>query len=376
MLTYTLRRLMTAAPEDAVAVIRVGPERAVRTLSDAAQIARDGSIVEIDPGDYVGDVAVWTQDQLILRAAPGGAVRLLAGGKSAEGKAIWVLRGGTITIEGIEFSGARVADRNGAGIRLERGQLTVRNCRFLDNENGILTSNREEIELTVEASEFGHNGAGDGQSHNLYVGAIGRLVVTGSYFHHARVGHLLKSRARISEVRYNRLSDETGGRASYELEFPSGGAAIVVGNVLEQSATTENPHLLSFGAEGYKWPRNSLVAVHNTFVDHRSPAGRFIRVAPGADEVAFISNFYVGAGPLDYPAGARRFGDVRGVVDDLANPGTHDYRLRETERNRALQLPPLPDLPAAWVPVREYLHPLQLRSLLAPPTLPGAFQWQ
>jgi hypothetical protein len=365
-----------SAADSTDALIRVGPERSIRTVAEAARLARDGSIVEIDPGDYTGDVAIWTQDRLTLRAAPGGAVRLLAGGKASEGKAIWVVRGGEVTVEGIEFSGARVSDRNGAGIRVEKGQLTVRNCRFLDNENGILTANREEIELVVEGSEFGHNGAGDGQSHNLYAGMIGRLVVTGSHFHHARAGHLLKSRARISEIRYNRLSDESGGRASYELEFPAGGIAIVVGNVLQQSPTTENPHLLAYGAEGYKWPRNTLAVVHNTFIDERSPSGRYFRIAPGAADLAFISNLFVGSGQLDYPAGARRFGDVRVAGDELVNPAAGDYRLRESARNRELQLPMLPDLPSPWIPVREYKHPLQTRSLAAPPTLPGAFQWQ
>jgi hypothetical protein len=45
------------------------------------------------------------------------------------------------------------------------------------------------------------------------------------------------------------------GTASYELEFPNGGMAFVVGNTIAQSTLTENPCLISFGAEGYKWPR-------------------------------------------------------------------------------------------------------------------------
>lgn len=357
-------------------VIQVGKDRLFKTPSEAAASVADGSIVEIDAGDYTGDVAIWTQDKLTLRAVAGAAVRMRANGKAAEGKAIWVVRGGDVTVEGIEFSGARVADRNGAGIRLEKGRLTVRGCRFLDNENGILTANQEGIELFVEDSEFGHNGAGDGQSHNLYAGMIGRLVVTGSHFHHARAGHLLKSRARISEIRYNRLSDGSGGRASYELEFPAGGIAIVVGNVLQQSQTTENPHLLAYGAEGYRWPRNTLAVVHNTFVDERSPSGRFFRIAPGADELAFISNLFVGSGQLDYPGAARRFGDIRVAGDQLVDPSGGDYRLRESARNRDLRLPMLPDLPSAWVPTREYRHPLQTRMLAEPPALPGALQWQ
>jgi hypothetical protein len=361
-----------AATGDGASAILVGPTRAIRTIAAASRVARDGSVIEIDAGDYVGDVAVWTQDRLTIRGR--GTVRLVANGQSAEGKAIWVLRGGEVTIENITFTGARVADGNGAGIRLETGRVTVRGCRFIDNENGILTSNREDVELSVENSELGSNGAGDGQSHNLYAGAIARLSVSGSYFHHAKVGHLLKSRARQSDIRYNRLSDEAGGRASYELEFPNGGLVMVVGNLLQQSATTENPHMLSYGAEGYRWPRNSLAVVHNTFLDERSPPGVFFRVSPGNVESAFIGNLFVGGGPLNYPPGARRFGDVRGERGDLIDPGRGDFRLRDSEKNRALASPLPPGLGAALVPTREYAHPAATRELGRLPVLPGALQ--
>jgi len=49
-----------------------------------------------------------------------------------------VIRGNDVIVENIEFSGARVPDRNGAGIRPEGRNFTVRNCRFYDCENGIL----------------------------------------------------------------------------------------------------------------------------------------------------------------------------------------------------------------------------------------------
>ena len=51
-----------------------------------------------------------------------------------------MVRGGAITIENIEFTGARVPDKNGAGIRFEQGQLEVRDCIFENNQNGILTA--------------------------------------------------------------------------------------------------------------------------------------------------------------------------------------------------------------------------------------------
>lgn len=309
-------------------VIRVGPDRTIKTIARSAQLASAGAIVEVDSGEYVGDVAVWTQDRLTLRAV-GGRVRLIAAGVAAEEKAIWVMRGGQMSVEGFDFSGARVDSQNGAGIRFEKGALRVRDCTFIDNENGILTSNQADAKLEIENSEFGHNGYGDGQSHNLYVGAIAQLSVSDSYFHHARVGHLLKSRAKVNHIYNNRLVDGEGGQASYELEFPIGGVAHVVGNVIAQSTSTENPHLISFGAEGYKWPRNEIHLEDNTLVNPLTQGGVFLRVAPGADIIRAVNNRLVGpgkletAGPGEYRNNAHVAlrDDVRGLGGATHNPG-------------------------------------------------------
>jgi len=272
--------------------LRVGPLRTIKSIAACASVARDGAIIDVDAGDYVADVAVWLQSDITIRAV-GGRVRLLAKGAAAEGKGIWVIRGGRVWVDGFDFDGAKVASKNGAGIRFEKGHLSVRNCTFANNENGILTSNHPDAVLTVDNCEFGYNGHGDGQSHNLYAGSIARLTVTDSYFHHARIGHLLKSRAALTHVINCRLIDGAEGTASYELEFPNGGMAFVVGNTIAQSTLTQNQHLISFGAEGYKWPRNSLYLANNT-LKNPLPFGVFLRVAPGADAVHDIDNVRVG----------------------------------------------------------------------------------
>ncbi len=139
----------SAPPAGLGRTLQVGDGRTIRALAEAARIAQDGDTVVIDAGVYRGDVAVWSQDRLTLRAQ-GGRVRLQAAGAAAEGKALWVVRGGEIAIEDIDFEGARVPSGNGAGIRFERGRLTVRRCRFFDNEMGLLANNDPTQELVVE----------------------------------------------------------------------------------------------------------------------------------------------------------------------------------------------------------------------------------
>jgi len=354
-------------------VIRVGPEKAIKTIAQAAIQARAGAIIEVDSGDYVGDVAVWTQDGLTLRAV-GGRVKLVAAGAAAERKGIWVMRGGQVSIEGFDFVGARVPSKNGAGIRFEKGFLRVRDCTFTDNENGILTSNQPDAELEIEKSEFGHNGHGDGLSHNLYVGAIALLKVTGSYFHHANVGHLLKSRAAVNHILYNRLTDELGGRASYELEFASGGVAYVVGNIIQQSSQTENPHLISYGTDGYKWPKNEFYLVNNTLVDNRPQGGVFLRIKPGNVMVRAVNNVLVGQGKLDSagPGGYRNNFTVDRDEFELA--AREDYRLKRNSRLTGKAVDPGSANGIDLQPQAEYVHPLSTQALIDKPQNPGAVQ--
>lgn len=370
---------MHIAPARATAqrTLRIGPRRSIKTLAEAAKIARDGDRIEVDAGDYRGDVAVWRQDDIEI-AAVGGRVRLSADGAAAEGKGIWVVRGGRIEVEGFAFSGAAVPDRNGAGIRFDAGRLSVRDCTFTHNEMGLLTSNDPTAVLEVENCEFAHNFHPDEPNHNLYVGRIARLAVTGSYFHHARIGHLLKSRAGVSEIRYNRLTDESDGRASYELEFPNGGIAHVIGNIVAQSALTENPVLISFGAEGYSWPVNELYLANNTLIDRPDRAGTFLNVRPGAHRVRTLNNLLVGPTAVEPAADAQFFPERDNVWIERSafeRQSDQDFRLRPgSPLIGRLPVSYATDRSAAIEPLREYVHPRHSVALGSSAHNPGALQ--
>ena len=351
--------------------VLVGPGRAITSLALASQLAPDGAVVEVDPADYVGDVAVWLQKKLTIRGtAPG--VRLFAAGRSAEGKAIWVIRNGNFLVENIEFIGARVTDRNGAGIRFEGGDLLVRKSRFYGNENGILGGDGEKSSLAIEDCEFAFNGSGDGLSHGIYVG-VGHLRLTGNYFHHSNVGHLVKSRSRYNRIEYNRFSDEAGGRASYELEFPDGGIAELVGNFIQQGPGTLNSVIVSMGAESYAWPENRLVMAHNTVVNDRRFGGTFVRVVPGAEPSLLLNNLWVGPGRVSKGGPAISTGNQRVDWASFVQPARLDYRLNDGAR-ASVEPHRLAAVPQKFQPVREYLHPAQTQVLKDPPRYPGAFQ--
>lgn len=357
-----------------IRTIRVGPDQQVRSISVAATMARDGDTIEIEAGDYLADVAVFKQANLTLRGVGPTRPRLIASGASAEGKAIWVLRGGQVTVENLEFRGARVPDRNGAGIRMERGQLKVSNCKFEDNENGILTANDADMLLVIENSEFSHNGAGDGKSHNIYVGNIKKLSVTGSYFHHAKVGHLLKTRAKENHIFYNRLTDETGGRASYELDLSNGGIAYVVGNLIEQSSQTENSNIISFGPEGYKSETNELYLINNTIIDNRPSNGNILLAKQGASKIVLMNNLLVSQKKFDTRYDSASSNNLNVDWDQFVLAARFDFRLKETSKLVGKYVMPGQANGINLAPQREYVHPAGSRPLSGNKLQPGALQ--
>ncbi|NYE37374.1 hypothetical protein F4692_002507 [Nocardioides cavernae] len=345
---------------------RVGPDRALTLPSQAAAVARDGDTVLIDAGTYSGDVATWTQDDLTIRG-DGGRAHLRADGNDAQGKAIWVVAGDRTRIDRVELSGAAVADLNGAGIRQEGTGLTVTRSWFHDNENGILTGADPASDIVIRRSRFFRNGHGDGYSHNLYVGAVRSLTVTGSWFAGADTGHELKSRAARTTIVGNRISDGDT-TASYSIDLPDGGRALVAGNVVVQGPRSENPALVSYGAEGLTHPDRRLWVVNNTFVNRRT-SGTFVVVADGA-RATLRNNLLVGPGDLSTgPAAARanRRVGTSGFVDASAE----DFRL--------LASSPAVDrgvaVPRRWRPRWEYAPPAAaVRRPRVGPTDLGAFE--
>ena len=357
------------------AVLRVGAKRELKRPSDAAKIAQDGDTVEIDAGTYEGDAAVWQQHRLTIRGL-GGRAHLRANGAHAEGKAIWVIKGNDTTIESVEFSGAKVPHRNGAGIRLEGAGLTVRDCYFHDNENSILTVANQASDIVVEHSEFAHNGYGDGQSHNLYIGNVRTFMLRFSYVHHAVVGHNVKSRALRNHITYNRIMDENDGRSSYAVEFPNGGLALVIGNVIQQGPATENPTIVSYGAEGLLHPLNELYFVSNTVVNDRPAGGRFLFVRAGADAARIVNNVFSGRGELLSGPGDLR-NNVTAAKTDFVDPAGFDYRLKVGAAAIGRGIDPGTAYGFELRPTAEYAHRAAMRTRSSSGKLDlGAFKYQ
>lgn len=363
-------------PAARAAVLEVGPGQPYATPCAAIAAAADGDRVQIDAaGSYVGDACTIQRSGLHLLGV-NGRPHLQAGGVSAQGKAIWVIAGHDTVVENIEFSGAQVPDRNGAGIRQEGRNLRVLGCYFHDNENGILAGDLAGSTIVIERSEFFRNGYGDGYSHNLYINRVDRLEFRFNWSHDAVVGHLLKSRAVQNLIAYNRLTGEAGSDGSYEINLPNGGLAWVIGNLIEQPASSQNGAMLDYLSEGGAHADSRLYVVNNSFVNHRN-AGTFVQSPAGSGiAVRIENNLFVGPGTLNSDPAALLANNLRGEESQFSDPASHDYRLLAVSAAiDAGNAPPTVDgcrLAPRW----EYRHPASAQARIASgPIDIGAYEY-
>ena len=370
-------------PDENTTVLKVGRNKEFTTINAASLAATDSCIIEIDAGTYSGDVARWTQDNLILRAV-GGEVVLDAAGKNFGDMGIWVVNGGNVYVEGITFRNAKVRDRNGAGIRLVKGFLTVKNCRFLFNETGILTSNDGVSTLNVLNSEFGYNSAGDGFSHNIYVGKMAYFSVSGSWFHHEDEGHLIKTRAKVSLITYNLIADgnDASSRASYEIDFASGGICVVVGNIIQQSKNSRNSTIISYSNESDRpWDINELYVSYNTIINGRTNTDLIINspqspvMYQGAFNNVLSKNTRFNMNFMDIETNNIWFETDDLTSDYAPTKKAYDSWLNKTDTDVDRHLTSkLKAMGISLVPKAEYKHPMTIKPLDKTPVIPGAIQ--
>lgn len=340
----------------------VGPGHTYTLPSQVSTLVGNGDTVNIMAGTYPGDVARWQANDLVLRGV-GGLAHLESNGNAYGGKAIWVIQGDRTTVEWIQFSECAVPDDNGAGIRQEGHHLTVRHCRFLHNQDGILAGTVNPSTIRIERCEFGYNGAGDGYSHNLYINNVDSLIFRFNYCHHAVVGHELKSRARVNVIEYNRFSNEDDGTASREIDLPNGGQAYLIGNVIQQGPQGENSNMVGFGLEGLNNPGpHELYAINNSLVNLKAN-GTFFQTQANVYFKAY-NNILAGGGSfmsvwptsLDTLANLRRNTIAAVGFDDVENVDLH---ISEASPAHGLGVPAGSTTSGfPLVALFEYVHPM------------------
>ncbi|MEA2698695.1 MAG: hypothetical protein QOI66_2966 [Myxococcales bacterium] len=354
-----------ASAAQAAATLAVGPGKMYAAPCAAFAAASDGDIVQIDAaGNYAGDVCSIARNNLAIRGVGGGRAHIDAAGKNAGGKGTWVITGNNTTVENIEFSGATVVDQNGAGIRQEGTNLTIRNCFFHDNDDGILVSPNTASDVLIERSEFGHNGFGDGFSHNMYIGKVHKFTLQFSYTHHAKIGHNVKTRANENHILYNRIMDEVDGTSSYSVDVSYGGTTFLIGNLIQQGLHTDNPTIVAYGAEGISNAGTDLYVVGNTFANDMK-GGTFLQMAAGAARAVVRNNIFAGAATVITQPDADLTTNYTGLDPQLVDRAAFDYHLGAgSPCVNAGSDPGMSVGGVSLAPLFQYVHPLMSEARL------------
>ncbi len=221
-------------------------------------------------------------DILYTAAVPGQAV---LDGTTCEGKAALVLRGNRARIDGLVFANMAVSDGNGAGIRLEKGDLVVTQTWFRDSQQGILTANGETGSISIDKSTFSRLGTCEGPggcAHSVYIGDYGALSVTRSRFEAGRGGHYVKSRAGRVQITDSSFDDSGGRATNYMIDLPAGASGRIANNWFVQGKDKENySAFIALSAEGKVHSSDGLTIEANN-----------ARLAPGVDrETTFVADW-------------------------------------------------------------------------------------
>lgn len=260
--------------------------------------ARAGDEVLIAPGTYKFRVYLQAQapanNPIVIRAADptnpptwdlsGTLVENAPGSYTAPDKnrGCWQISGGTnYHIDGIVFENCHAADNDSAGLRYYGGAsgIVLSNCLFQNNDNG-LTGGTENSDMTVEFSEFSHNGntnaSASSPTHNVYVYG-GTFALRYSYLHDPLQAQNLHCRAVQSIIEYNwfaRAKSYVGDLMTSDdyANAPTGSLAqsmTLRGNVVIESANQANQGQIwaVYDDEASGSPVSfSITALYNTVV--------------------------------------------------------------------------------------------------------------
>lgn len=223
----------------------------------------EGTII-IAPGTY-RQCAVQEEGVITYRAAEPGAA--IFDGIACEQKAALVLRGQAALVDGLVFQNISVPDANGAGIRIEQGNLEVHNAMFRNSEQGILSAEDRGASISIDRSTFSGLGRCDrGMScaHSIYIGRYGSLEITRSRFERGTGGHYVKSHAAQIRIMDSSFDDTAGRATNYMIDLPSGAVGTITNNIFVQGESKENwSAFIAVSAEGHDNSSAGLVITDN-----------------------------------------------------------------------------------------------------------------
>ncbi len=332
----------------------VGATQTYTAMSQVKPLVQNNDTVLIDSGVYLNDPVKWDKKNLYFKGL--GITKPIMrwnAGDIPNGKGIWVFElvglSDNPKIENIVFDGARVSDGNGgngAGIRFQAKDITIKNCVFVNCQNGILEGNGSvnNSNVIITDTEFDNNGyevignaTHSGYEHHLYISAAAdTFFLQNCYLHNPRgEANSVKTRAQRSFILYNKISEETG-QGSWEINIAQGGLSIIMGNVIVQG-----PNSINHGMVSYDAATNAIqdfYFINNTVINKYVGNNKYFNISPttGINTFKVYNNLFASnagssntfmAGTLPVLDSLKNWQALNYNTVGFQNPSTDDYYL-------------------------------------------------
>lgn len=262
------------------------------SLQDAKSSVKNGSQIYLKAGVYTQGVYLNANNISIT-----GEKGVVFDDAAVDGKAALVLAGDNVLVESIECQNIAVKDHNGACIRFEGTNLTVRDLYVHDSQSGIMTSTNYKGFLHVEFSKFerlGGKATGRGYAHAIYAN-VGEFVFSYSQvLATGKEGSGLKSRSRKTVIK-NSILASMDAKDSRLIDVANYGELIIQDSILQQGNNSANSQLIAYGLENKKnkFDVNKIEIFDNLFLLDRERANVII-AQKQAETVDIYNNTIVG----------------------------------------------------------------------------------
>lgn len=242
-------------------------------LVDCAEVVLDG--------DWVDAITI-AKNNVIVRAktnAEGFTLRPRLRDKVVGDKGVVLVQGAGTRIMGLELSGARSSDGNGAAIRHEGVGLSLFDVYIHDSQMGVLSGNLSAArpvandDVTIERSRIEKTGGADGPSHPIYMGSVLKsLTLLTSEIVEPVEGHALKFRSGPATVLIDgSVLSLLSGSGSRVIDASNGGKMTITRSVLQMSGPNQNSDMIGWRREdAWTLPTTDAITISDTWMiaDH------------------------------------------------------------------------------------------------------------
>jgi hypothetical protein len=283
-----------AAPARAADTIRLCPKMiddcTHTSVRKALADAGDGATIRIATGIYT-EGGTLSASRVRIEADPGATLL----GAEAAGKGALVIRGDDTIIEGLTCSGVEVPSGNGACVRQEGKNLTLRKVHFHHNQAGLLSVAKAGV-IVIEDSVIEDNGiGGGGQGHNISVAGDALEFRRSKSLRARGEGDELRSTAARTVIEDSVIASLQGDDSRL-INVASGGEVVVRNSVLEEGPDSVNHGMIGFALSGSQ--PSSLELSGNTIILDGKQA-QLLQTRPGPQIRLRANTIIGGAKPRD-----------------------------------------------------------------------------